>query len=289
MRTMSLVGLTLMSLMAVTGAEAQNAVRPDGGLPAAERPLEMQDIEFEQRLNTHVPVDLAFVDEDGQAITLADYFNRDRPIVLVPVYYECPMLCTQVLNGLVGALGVMSFTVGQEFDVVVFSFDPKETPSLARDKKAAYVDRYARPASAPGWHFLTGSPASIERLVQEIGFRYQYDPSIDQYSHMAGIAVLTPEGYLSKYFFGIEFSPRDLRFALIEASAHRIGTPVDRAVMWCYHYDPSTGKYGVLTMRLVRAGGVLTLTSLAAFWLLMWRRRERGSGASQTSDAASRM
>jgi len=259
-------------LATASPAIAQGALRMDGGVPTGEKPNAMQDVSYEQRLQSQVPLDLAFRDETGRAVTLADYFGRGKPIVLALVYYECPMLCSQVLNGLVSALGVMRFDVGREFDVVTVSIDPKELPGLARDKKAAYLDRYDRPGTAPGWHFLTGAQPSIDRLASAVGFKYQYDPAIDQYSHMAGIVVLTPEGRVSKYFFGIEFSARDLQFGLIDASDGRIGTPVDRAVMWCYHYDPTTGKYGLMTMRLVRAGGILTIAGLAIFWLVMWRR-----------------
>jgi protein SCO1 len=269
-----------VALVTASLAFAQAPPRTDVGIPAAERPNVIKDIDIEQKLDQQVPLDLAFKDETGRDIKLHEYFHQGRPIILVLAYYECPMLCTQVLNGLVTTLRPLKFNVGQEFDVVVVSFDPKETPGLARDKKAAYVDDYKRPGTERGWHFLTGSQASIEAVTNAVGFKYKYDEAIDQYAHAAGITVLTPEGKVSRYFYGIEYSTRDLRMGLVDASANKIGTLADRVMYLCYHYDPSTGQYGLLTMRLLKAGGLLTMATLGTFWAVMIRRERRKAYAS---------
>lgn len=262
-------------LATATLAFAQAPPRTDVGIPASERPTVIKDIAFEQRLDAQVPLDLPFRDETGRDVRLGDYFTKDRPVILALVYYECPMLCTQVLNGLVSSLRPLKFTVGQEFDVVAVSFDPKETPGLARDKKAAYLDDYNRPETAAGWHFLTGDQDAIEKLTNAVGFKYRYDPGIDQYAHAAGITVLTPQGRVSRYFFGIEYASRDLRFGLVDASQRKIGTLADQMLMLCYHYDPETGQYGLLTMRLLKAGGLLTMASMGTFWIVMFRRERK--------------
>jgi protein SCO1/2 len=197
------------------------------------------------------------------------------------------MLCTQVLNGLVSALGVMSFEPGREFDVVAVSFNPKEGPGLASQKKANYLERYGRPHTAAGWHFLTGSEESIKRLTDAVGFRYAFDPEIQQYAHGAGIEVLTPKGVISKYFYGIEFSARDIRLGLIEASEERIGTAVDDVLLFCYHYDPATGRYGAAVLRLVRVAGVATVLAFLGF-LTVSLRRERAAVNREPRSAALR-
>ena len=184
------------------------------------------------------------------------------------------MLCTQVLNGLTSALGVLSFSIGQEFDVVTVSFDPKETPELAAAKKAAYVNRYKREGAGRGWHFLTGDERSIAALTKAVGFRYAYNASIDQYAHVSGIMVLTPEGRLSRYFYGIEYGPRDVRLALIEAADRRIGTPADQLLLYCFHYDPKSARYSFAIMRLVRTLGVATVLAMVG-GIIILRRRER--------------
>jgi protein SCO1 len=192
------------------------------------------------------------------------------------VYYECPMLCTQVLNGLVSSLGVINFDVGREFDVVAVSINPKETPGLAAQKKQAYLDRYKRPQSAAGWHFLTGKEENIEQLAKAVGFRYAFDPAIQQYAHGAGIELLTPKGVISKYFYGIEFSARDIRFGVIEASDEHIGTPIDDVLLLCYHYDPSTGKYGPVAIGAIRIGAVATMLGLGMFIFVSLRKERTG-------------
>ncbi len=258
------------------------------GQAAADRPGLLAKVGIDQKLDAQVPLDLAFVDEQARPVTLARYFGR-RPVVLALVYYECPMLCTQVLNGLVSALDVLSFDAGRDFDVLVVSFDPGETPGLARAKKAAYLERYGRPGTEEGWHFLTGRQESIARLTGAVGFRYAYDERTDQFAHAAAIVVLTPEGRVSRYFYGIEYAPRDLRLGLVEASQGRIGTVVDQALLLCYHYDPAQGKYGVVVMNLVRLGGAVTLVLVGGFLLVAFRReRRRTAGAGSPSGEGGR-
>ncbi len=266
--------LAALVLANVTPAAAQG-LAPSNEPAAGARPGILNKIAIDQRIGDKVPLDLPLTDEAGQPVTLGDYFGN-RPVILALVYYECPMLCTQVLNGLVTALGVMNFEVGREFDVVAVSFNPKEGPGLASQKKAAYVKRYGRPQSAAGWHFLTGSPDSIKRLTEAVGFKYEYDEKIGQYAHGAGIEVLTPKGVLSRYFYGIEFSARDIRFGLIEASEERIGSRIDDVLLFCYHYDPATGTYGAAMLNLVRLGGIATVAALVVF-ITMSLRRERAT------------
>jgi protein SCO1/2 len=246
-------------------------MRSQIGVPSSAKVDLLQDIRFDQRLDEQVPVDLLFRDEHGATVRLGDYFGK-RPIVLALVYYECPMLCSQVLSGLVSALGVLRFDAGREYDVVAVSFNPREGPGLASGKKRSYMERYTRPGTDAGVHFLTGPPESIARLTASVGFQYAWDEETRQYAHAAGVVVLTPAGRVSKYFYGIEYSPRDLRLGLVQASAQTIGTPVDSLLLYCYHYDPTTGTYGLMTMTLVRIGGVLTILALVTFWVVMWRR-----------------
>lgn len=253
---------------------------PEPGDAAAERPGLLSKIRVDQKLNTQVPLDLPFVDESGRAVRLGDYFG-ERPVILALVYYECPMLCTQVLNGLVTALGVMNFEPGREFEVVAVSFNHREGPGLASQKKAAYMERYGRPHTAGGWHFLTGSEESIARLADAVGFRYEYDEAIKQYAHGAAIEVLTPKGVISKYFYGIEYSARDIRLGLIEASEERIGTAIDDILLFCYHYDPATGQYGAAVLRLVRVGGIATVLAFLAFLTVALRRERAGGSTAQ--------
>lgn len=249
-----------------------------GGAPALAQtgtpgsPLDK--VGFDQRLNEQVPLDLAFHDERGSTIRLGDYFGA-RPVVLVLAYYQCPNLCTLALTQLVEALRGLAFDVGDQFNVVTVSIDPHETPTLAAAKKAKYLDRYGRPGAEAGWHFLTGEQASIERLAQAIGFRYTYDAEQQQYAHPTGALVLTAGGRISRYFYGIEYSPRDLRLGLVEASENKIGSPIDQVLLRCYHYDPHTGRYDVAIMSLVRLAGVATTLIMGGFVAMMLRRERR--------------
>lgn len=243
----------------------QTTARQDG------RPKALQDIGIEQRLNEQLPLDLIFRDETGREVRLGDYFGK-KPVILSFVYYDCPMLCNQVLTGLVSCLDILKFDIGREFDVLTVSFDPRETPALASNKKQGYVGRYKRQGASDGWHFLTGSQESIDLLTRAAGFKYKWDDETRQFAHSSGIMVLTAEGRLSRYFYGIEYAPVDVRLGLIEASQNKIGSPVDAVLLYCYHYDPATGKYGPVVMNFIRLGGVLTIIGVLALLLIMRRR-----------------
>jgi protein SCO1/2 len=247
---------------------------PDGMVPANQKPEILKEIGIDQRLDAPLPLDIPLRDEAGRAVRLGDYFGK-RPVVLALVYYNCPMLCTQVLNGLVAALNVMSLDAGRDFDVVAISFDARETPAMAAAKKDAYLTRYKRPNAAEGWHFLTGDAGSIEKLTKAAGFRFKYDETRDQFAHASAIMVATPAGRLARYFYGIEYAPRDLRLGLVEASAGQIGTPVDQVLLYCFHYDPSNGKYGAVVINMIRLAGAATLLILGGSLVLLSRRRAR--------------
>lgn len=243
----------------------------------SDKPDVLRQVDFVQRLDTQLPLDLTFRDESGQTVPLRTYFE-DKPVILSLAYYECPMLCTLVLNGLTSALRALSFDIGKQFEVVTVSFDPSETAELAAAKKASHLKDYRRPGSEAGWHFLTGDEASIRALTEAVGFRYAYDPATKQYAHAAGIIVATPQGRLSRYFYGVEFAPRDLRLGLIEAANGKIGTLVDQLLLYCFHYDPSTGKYSAVALNSIRAGGLLTVALLGSFIFVMLRRERHGRG-----------
>jgi protein SCO1 len=270
----ALIAFGLAAFLAVPGVvSAQPLPQQAPGDPTSSKPGLLSKIGIDQRLHQKVPLDLEFVDETGRAVKLGDYMGK-RPVLLALVYYECPMLCTQVLNGMVSALSVLNFDAGREFDVVAVSINPKETPGLAAQKKQAYLDRYKRPQTAAGWHFLTGKEENIQRLAASVGFRYAFDEEIQQYAHGAVIEVLTPHGVVSKYFYGIEYAPRDLKFGLMEASDEHIGSAIDEVLLLCYHYDPTTGKYGAVAIGAVRVGAVATVLAFLTF-LFVSLRRER--------------
>ncbi len=235
------------------------------------RPPILREIGWDQRLGDTVPGDIALRDETGKAVRLSDFLGR-RPVVLSLVYYECPMLCTLTLNGLASALGVLNYDAGREFEIVTVSFEPKETPALAAAKKKGYLARYKRPTAEQGWHFLTGDAEELARLTKAVGFRYAWDEQSKQYAHPAGIVVLTPQGKVARYLYGVEYAPKDLRFSIIEASEGKIGTPIDSAVLYCYQYDPTTGRYTAAAMRLMRTAAVLTVLGLGGFLVTMLRR-----------------
>ena len=264
----------LAALLAVAPASAfsQHEGPARAAAPAAARPAILNEIGYDQRLGESVPRDIVLRDEAGRDVRFGDFLGR-KPVVLTLVYYECPMLCTLTLNGLAGALKTLAFDVGREFDVVTVSFDARETPALAAAKKKAYLARYGRPGAEQGWHFLTGDASSIARLTSAVGFRYVWDERTRQFAHPSGVVLLTPDGRIARYLFGIEYAPKDLRMGLMEASERRIGTAVDQALLFCYRYDPATGRYGLLTMRLIQGGGVLTVLGLGAFIFTM-RRKE---------------
>jgi protein SCO1/2 len=250
------------------------------GAPPEAAPLPappLKDIGFDQRLGEAVPLDLAFRDEAGKTVHLRDYFGK-RPVILSLVYFDCPMLCGMTTDGLVRSLRALRLSVGTDFEVLSVSFDPRETPELASGKKGPVMRQYGRAGGAEGWHFLTGDKASVDALTSAVGFRYVWDADQKQFAHATGILVLTPQGRIARYFFGIEYPAKDLRLGLIEASEERIGSVVDQLVLLCYHYDPKTGRYTATVRNLVRAGAVITMAAVAALVLTLLRREKRGTG-----------
>ncbi len=271
-------------------AAAQMATAPSAagykqepGVASSAVPAPLREIGFDQNLDQRVPLDTTFRDEAGATVRLGDYFGK-RPVVLVFAYYDCPMLCTLVVNGLSSALGVLSLDPGKDFEIVTVSFNPRDRPAAAAAKKAGYLERYKRPGAAEGWHFLTGDQPSIDRLTKAAGFRYAWDADTRQFAHPSGVIVLTPDGRLARYLFGVEYGPRDLRFAIVEASAGKVGSPVDSLLLYCYHYDPMTGRYGLAIMRAMRLAGAATVLALGTFILVMVRR-ERHSAPRTTHSA----
>jgi len=237
--------------------------------PANVRPPELKNVGIEQHLDEQIPPALVFRDETGKSVQLGDYFGK-KPMILNLVYYQCPMLCGEVLSGLESALRVLKFDVGKEFDVLTVSFDPKETSEMAVAKKAEFLKRYGRSGAAQGWHFLTGSAASIDALTKAAGFQYQYDSKSGQFAHATAIMVLTPEGKIAQYYYGVEFAPKDLRLGLIQASQNKIGTVVDQVLLYCY-YNPDTGKYGAIIGRVLQLSAGATVLFLGTFLVVMFR------------------
>jgi len=262
--------------------------RPETGNPSTGLPTALRDVRIEQKLDRQLPLDLDFRDESGQQVKLGQYFGK-KPVVLALVYYDCPMLCTQVLNGMVTSFRVLPFQIGNEFDVVTVSFDPRETSVLATAKKRIYVDylpEKMRSGASNGWHFLTGDQANIEKLTEAVGFHYRYDEATKQFAHASAIMLTTPQGTLSRYFYGIDYPARDLRLGLIESSENKIGSPVDQLLLYCYHYDPATGKYGAPVMKVMRIAGVITFLGILAMLFLLKARnpgvmRPKTGGAAQ--------
>ena len=234
-------------------------------------PKALREIGFDQNIGHSLPLDTLVRDEQGRTVHLADYFGK-RPVVLIFAYYSCPMLCAQVINGLASALAVLSLEPGRDLDIVTISFDPHDTPETATTKKAGYLERYSRPGAEAASHVLTADQPSIDRLTKAAGFRYVWDEPTKQFAHPSGVMVLTPDGRLARYLFGIEYSPRDLRFAIVEASAGNIGSPADALLLYCYHYDPMTGRYGLVVMRALRLAGAATVLALGAFIVIMVRK-----------------
>jgi protein SCO1 len=276
-----IAGAVLVAMAMASVASAQMFSGPQGtATPPADI---LKRVGIDQHLNSQIPLDLKFRDESGREVKLGDYFGS-KPVILSMVYYECPMLCGEVLNGEASAFTSLKFDVGKEFNVVTVSFDPRETPDLARAKKKTFIDRYGRPGAADGWHFLTGSQDSITALTKAVGFNYAWDRDTKQFAHAAAIMVLTPDGRLAQYFYGVEYSPKDLRFGLVQASQKKIGNVVDQILLYCYHYDPRTGKYGAVISRALQLGGALTVLVLGGFLIIMFRlepqksRDVRGGG-----------
>jgi protein SCO1 len=251
---------------------AQQSRMQDSNLKPA-LPGALIGVGIDQRLDQQVSLDLMFKDEGGRDVPLSSFFKRGKPVILAPVYYRCPMLCTQILNGLAGSLKAVSLVPGKDFEIVAVSFDPKDTPETAAGKKQMYLRRYGRPDTANGWHLLTGNQVNITALMEAIGYRYRYDADTGQFAHASGIMVLTPEGRLSRYFYGVEYAPRDVRLGLVEASQNKIGSAVDQILLFCFHYDPATGKYGAMAMNLVRFAGA-AFTLVCGVFLFIFLRRD---------------
>jgi len=261
----ALSALCLVSVAA--SAQMNNGIMSP---PANMRPPRLENVGIEQHLDGQVPPDLTFRDETGKMVKLGDYFGR-KPIILNLVYYNCTMLCGEALAGLSSAMRLIKFDVGNEFDVVTVSFDPRETPEMAAAKKKDYVGRYGRANAAAGWHFLTGRPESINALTKAVGFQYQFDEKTNQYAHATAIMVLTPQGRISRYFYGVDFPPKDLRMGLVEASQEKIGNAVDAVLLYCYHYNPETGKYGAMVANILRLAAAATVLLLGGLLCILWK------------------
>jgi protein SCO1/2 len=247
-----------------------------GGIVASNVPPQFKGLTFKQRLGDRLPLDTRFKDETGRDVALGEYFGK-KPVVLSFVYYQCPMLCTQVLNGISSSLKVLPFTAGKEFDVVLVSFDPRDTPEAANAKKRAHLDHWSVRDTSDGWHFLTGDEQSIRRVTSAAGFSYQWDAKAQQFAHISGILVANADGTLSRYFYGVEFSPRDLRLALVDSGKGKVGSVIDELLLYCFQYDPSHGRYGAVFMNILRLGGVATVALIVGFIVLMRRREMRSA------------
>jgi protein SCO1/2 len=250
----------------------QAAPKGELGQIPNQKPSILDQVGIDQHLNGRIPLDAAFLDENGQPVTLRKYFG-EKPVIMTMVYYTCPMLCSEVLNGLTGSLnGIVRFNVGRDFNVVAVSFDPRDTPAAAKAEKKRYLERYRRAGSDQGLHFLTGKKDQIDAVAQALGFRYAWDPQISQYAHGSSIMLLTPDGHIAQYYYGIEYAPRDIQFGLIEASKGRIGTFTDKVLLYCYHYDPRQAKYGAAIFNILRLSGLVTVLVLGGFIVIMLRR-----------------
>lgn len=267
----------LIAMLLVIGASASGLAQAapqlqPGDVAVNSKPSILDQVGLDQRLNQQVPLDLAFNDEYGNAVQLKQYFGS-KPVILIMVYYQCPMLCTEVLNGFTGAInGIVRFNIGRDFNVVTVSIDPRDTPQDAMAAKKKYVRRYRRAGADEGWHFLTGKKDQIDALAQAVGFRYAWDPKIQQYAHASGFMLLTPSGRLAQYYYGIEYAPRSIQLGLIDASQGKIGNLVDQVLLYCYHYDPRQGKYGVAIFNVLRLSALATVLVLGGFMVIMFRR-----------------
>jgi protein SCO1/2 len=272
----TLAAQLLLVLALATAARAGDFAPPEAITSPTTRPAVLDEVGIDQKLGVQVPSDLVFRDETGRDVKLGDYFGKShRPIILTLVYYKCPMLCTMVLNELVRTMnGMSTLTAGKDFDVLSVSFDPKETPDLAAAKRTQYLHEYGKRGELGGWHFLVGSEDSIKQLTRAVGFRYAWDPKFQQYAHASGLMILTPEGKVARYFYGVDYVPKDVRLALVEASDNKIGSPVEQIMLYCFHYDPSTGRYSLAVTNLLKVAATITMLALGGFiWINV--RRER--------------
>jgi protein SCO1/2 len=277
------LGMTAL-LLAVTAGRAQmipdNVGQPSNGLPPA-----LVNVGFDPQLNSQVPLDEGFVDETGRTVELREYFGK-RPVVLAFVYFTCPMLCNQVEQSVVGTLKMISFNPGSDYDVIFVSMDPSDTPVAALKKKHEALSRFARPSTDGGWHFLIGTRESVDAVTKAANFRFTYDPKTKLFGHASGILLLTPDGRISRYFFGVEYPPSNVRLGLVDASAGKIGTPVDHILLFCYQYDPAKARYSATIMTVIRMGGVVTLFCMA-IGVVIFRRRHRRAGPVASSGQGS--
>ena len=239
-------------------------------------PDPLKRVGIDQRLGENLPLTAEFKDENGQTVKLGDYFGKGRPVIIAIVYYECPMLCNQVLNGLTGTLKGISLDAGKDFDVIAVSFDAKEfdKPDLAKNKKASYMERYGRPDTEKGWHFLTGTQGSIDAITQATGFKYEWDEKSSQFAHGSAIMMATPNGKLSRYFYGIDYSPRDVKLGLVESAENKVGSMTDELMLYCFHYDPASGKYGFQILAVLRLAGIATVLGMGLMGFVFWRRNK---------------
>jgi protein SCO1 len=272
-----LIGAVIVSIFLVRPMVA-SAQFSDPTQNVGVRPELLKEVGVDQKLNDSIPLDLTFRDEHGKSVQLGQYFGS-KPVILALVYYNCPMLCTQVLNGLDRSLQLIPLTIGKDFNALTVSIDPTDRPPLAEAKQAVYVGMYGRPGAADGWHFLTGEEPQIKQLAAAVGFRYAYDPDSKQYAHASAIMMLTPDGKLSRYFYGISYPERDLRLGLDDASEGKIGSPVDQVLLFCYHYDPHTGKYGLLISRVLELAGLLTVLIGGVGLIVLFRGGHHGPPA----------
>lgn len=264
--------VTVAALLFAAMSGRAQTIPSNVGSPATNMPPVLQNVGFEPSLNGQMPLDLAFRDETGRSVQLRDYFGQ-KPVVLAFVYYNCPMLCDQVEQGVVGTLRMLSFNPGRDYEVVFVSFDPSDTPEAAAEKKNTAMTHFRRPETASGWHFLTGTQESIAAATKAANFRYSYDAKNKLFAHASGVLLLTPDGRISRYFYGVEYPGRDMRLGLVDASAGKIGTPIDHVLLYCYHYDPTTATYSAAILRMIRLGGILTIFAIVAA-ILIFRRRE---------------
>ena len=274
--TRKMLSAAVLLLLAASQSLRAQSVPSSVGQTAANMPPALRNVGFEPPLNGQVPLDVPFLDETGKSVQLRDYFGHGRPVVLALVYYGCPMLCNQVEQGVVGALRMLSFTPGRDYDVVFVSFDPRESPDMAAEKKKDVLGHFNRPATAGGWHFLTGQQDSIDTVAKAVNFRYNFNAKSNLFAHASGIMILTPDGRISRYFYGIEFPGRDMRLGLVDASAGKIGTPIDHVLLFCYQYDPTSATYSASILKIVRLAGILTVFGIVIA-ILVFRRRETAS------------
>jgi protein SCO1 len=277
--------IATVAVLLVSGGIARGQAVPRNiGVNSTTMPAQLQNVGFDPQLNTQIPLDLPFVDENGSSVQLRDYFKQ-KPVVLAFVYYGCPMLCNQVEQGVVGALRMLSFTPGRDYEVVFVSFDPRESPDMAAQKKNSALAHFRRPETAAGWHFLTGTKESIDAATKAANFRYSFDTETNLFAHASGIMLLTPDGRISRYFYGVEYPGRDMRLGLVDASAGKIGTPIDRALLFCYQYDPSSATYSASILKIIRLGGILTVLCIVG-GILIFRRRDAAQAGMKRAQSA---